>query len=381
MTVTDETSPVRQVSLPDGRTIWQVRRYELVRELLTSGELSNDTSAMGDRAPLAGLPEFVRGLVERGMLNNDPPAHTRKRSAVAQHFTSRRAKAARSAVRRIAGELVDAFAGEPVVDLFTAYTTPLPTRVLGEIIGIPAADCRRVQQLSDVFVTDLLSSSERQELAGTELLTYYAELGRQRRKTPAADVITDLVGAGMGDDDDISSMVFVVMLAGQTAATQLLTKGLWSLLTHERQFAGLRADRSLLSSTVDECLRYQTPLALSAFRSPLHRPYVVAGVEIPAGDVVVCSLAEANRDPDRFADPDAFDVRREDNQHLAFGYGLHRCLGAHLAKVEAEVAFETLMDRFDDIRLTGATDVVWDQTALMRRIVALPVRLSTNDSE
>jgi cytochrome P450 len=170
--------------------------------------------------------------------------------------------------------------------------------------------------------------------------------------------------------------VFVLLIAGQTATTQLIAKGLHLLLTNPDQLAAITTDPSLLTTTVDEFLRHDPPLKVSGFRMATE-PVTVAGTTIPAGDIILCSLSSANNDPERFPDPDRVDVCRRDNQHLAFGHGIHRCLGASLAKVEAEVAIGSLLARHQDARLAvPPNELPWQEAGIMRKLTALPVRLS-----
>ncbi|EME54992.1 Cytochrome P450 protein [Amycolatopsis decaplanina DSM 44594] len=365
---------VTRVDLPDGRTVWMVTKYGLARRMLSDTRLTSDSSTMGEMAPLASLPTDVKRIMERDMLSQDPPVHTRMRKLAAPGFTTRAVIAVRPAIERIAGDLVRKLSPRSEVDLVADFAVPLPTLVLGEIFGIPADECAQVRSWSDVFAAGLLPIKDTLRPSIMWLNDYAKDLAGRRRSDPDDGLISRLT-ADL-DDDEVSSMVFLLLVAGQTATTQLIAKGLNLLLTHPEQLDRVRGDRSLLSGAVDELLRYDPPLRVTAFRMAVE-PIEVENVTIAAGDVVMCSVTEANRDGERFTDPDRLDVGRQDNQHLAFGHGIHRCLGANLAKAEAEIAFTTLLDRFERIELAvPAVDLRWEDVGIMNQLTALPVRLT-----
>jgi cytochrome P450 len=366
---------VEQVVLPDGRSVWMVSDYALARQVMSDPRLSNDTATMGDKAPLASLPPTVRDIVAQDMLNTDPPQHTRLRQLVAHRFTVRSASAMRPVIDEIAERLLDSLDTAAQVDLVAQYAQPLPTLTLGAMIGIPKADCPDVRRWSDTFVSELLLVSDSLLDATTSLLDYTAELLRRKRREPGEDLISQLIEANL-NDDELSSMFFVLLIAGQTATTQLITKALYLLLTNPDQLDAVRADVTLLGGAVDEALRLEPPLQFSAFRMT-REPLLIGNTRIPAGEVVLCSLTAVNRDKSRFTDPDRFNVRRNDNQHLSFGFGIHRCLGANLAKGQAEVAIRALLHRHPSPRIAASpAELPWVEIGIMRKLMALPVRLS-----
>ncbi|MEU9336039.1 cytochrome P450 [Streptomyces sp. NPDC048290] len=373
---TARPAPVERIALPDGRTVWSVTRYAAVRALLADTDrFSNDASAMGAAAPLGALPAEVREVVAGDMLNTDPPRHTRLRQLVAHAFTARRVAGLRPSVERTAVRLAADLADRPDADLLAGYARPLPTLVLTALLGIPAADAGRVGAWSETFVTELLGAGDRDDLlAATRALLDYAGELVARRRTEAAgeDLVAELIGAGL-DDTELVSMVFVLLVAGQTATAQLIAKTALLLLTDPGQLALARADRALIPGAVEEALRIDPPLRVSAFRRA-RRDVTVDGTVVPAGEIVLGSLSAAHRDPARYTDPDRADIRRTDLRHLAFGHGIHRCLGAGLARAEAEVAIAVLLDRFPALRLAG-TGVRHQDAGIMRKITALPVRL------
>ncbi|MFI7120728.1 cytochrome P450 [Amycolatopsis sp. NPDC049868] len=366
---------VTRVELPDGRIVWMVTKHGLARRMLSDHRLTSDSSTMGAMAPLASLPTDVRRIMERDMLSQDPPVHTRMRKLAAPGFTTGAVAAVRPAIERMATELAQQLRTGAEVDLVADFAVPLPTLVLGEIFGIPADECAQVRSWSDVFAAGLLPIKDTLRPSIMWLNDYAKDLARRRRAALGNGLISRLT-ADL-DDDEVSSMVFLLLVAGQTATTQLIAKGMSLLLTHPDQLDRLRGDRSALPSAVDEMLRYDPPLRVTAFRMAVE-PIEIESATIAAGDVVMCSVTEANRDGERFADPDRFDMGRQDNQHLAFGHGIHRCLGANLAKTEAEIAFMTLLDRFERIELAvPAVELEWEDVGIMNQLTALPVRLTS----
>jgi cytochrome P450 len=313
------------------------------------------------------------------LLNVDPPEHTRLRRLVAGMFSTGRVEALRPVIARIAGELLDAVADRAELDVLAQYAAPLPTLVLAHLVGIPTEDCPRVQQWSDTFVSELLAVSDSLLSATTSLAEYTRELISRKRRRPKDDLISRLIAQSESErlsDEDLCSIVFVLLIAGQTATAQLIARGVYLLLANLESLAQVRAKPETLPAAVDEFLRHDPPLSVSAFRMA-SETLDIAGTTIPAGDIVLCSLASANNDAARFADPERLDVSRQDNPHLAFGHGIHRCLGASLAKVEAEIAIGSLLDRYPDPRLAVPPDELpWLELGIMRKLTGLPVRLT-----
>lgn len=368
---------VERVALPDGRPVWLVRAYQPGRALFTDKRLTNDTSRMGAMSPVAALPPEVRCIVEYDMLNTDPPRHTRLRRLMAEPFTARNVAAARPMIEEIAEQLLAPLSGK--AELLADYAIPFPTLVLARLVGIPAADAPQVRDWSEQFVSGLLLINEEMPKAAAALSDYCRDLVRRKRSAPTEDLISRLVGEcdehGRLSDDELSSMVFVLMIAGQTATTQGIAQGLHDLLTHPDQLARLQADPGLLPGAVEEILRFRPPLIVSAFRMT-REPVEIEGTLIPAGEIVICALPEANRDEHRFPGGQEFDVCRKDNRHLSFGHGIHRCLGADLAKLETEVAIAAVLRRFPRLTLAADPDSLqWTEAGIMRKLDELPVQL------
>jgi cytochrome P450 len=373
-------SPVVPTVLPNGKPGWLITRYEEARRALSDPRLSSDTSKMGDQAPLGDLPESATTAIASDMLNTDPPAHTRMRKLVAPTFTAKRIVQFRANIEQIVAELIDAFGERKTVDLLEEYTAPLATRALGELIGIPAADCADIRCWSEAFLTQFMTGSEAMIAATKALSDYCCELVERKRRAPSDDLISRLIAARDGEDrlsdKELSSIVFILLIAGQAAAAQLMAKGIRLLLTNPGQLGRLRADPALLPSAIQEFLRIEPPLVITTFRMA-KEPIDIAGTRIGKGDIVICSLLSANHDEARFPDARTLDIGRRDNQHLSFGHGIHRCLGSVLAEAEAQVAIGTLLNRFDTMRLAvPADELQWLDLGIMNRLMALPVELN-----
>lgn len=353
-----------------------VRGYTSVRTLLNDPSLSNDTRATGSKGLLSDLPPDLRDVLARDLFSNDPPTHTTLRRLVAPVFTAHQARELRPIMRKVANELLDECEGRPVVDLVADYADRLPTSVLCELIGIPPEDGPEIRHWADTFVSEPVESGSVRPQAITALITYARALVQRRRACQdSTDLLSRLLASGL-DDDHIVALMLDLIIAGQTAPAQLIAKSVRLLLLSPEQLALVRADRSLLSSAIDECLRLDPPLKISIFRKTT-QALAVEGVRIQAGEIVSFSFEDANRDDARFADPERFDIGRADNQHLGFGHGIHRCVGANLGKMEAAIAIETLLERFPVVELLGSPeDLPWKETAIMHKLEALPLRLA-----
>lgn len=371
---------VRYVLLPSGLRAWVVPRYAEARALLADPRLHkgrDDIVAAFVRqyGPPTGDEDFP---LTGHMLESDPPDHTRLRKLVNKAFTTRRIEALRPRVEQIvAGALDDIAAtppGEPV-DLIDRYAFPIPVTVICELLGVPFADREDFRRWSAA----LLSIGE-DDAAAEAMAGYLARLVETKRVQPAEDMLYALIRAS--DDEDrlsgheLVSMAFLLLVAGHETTVNLIGNGVLALLRHPDQLAALRADRGLLPGAVEEFLRYDGPINLATLRATAE-PVEVDGVTIPAGEFVMIALSGANRDPARFTEPDELDITRPAGGHLAFGHGIHYCLGAPLARMEGALAIGGLLDRFPDLRLAGAaeTGLRWRDSTLIRGLTELPVQL------
>jgi cytochrome P450 len=377
-----EEAPVQQVVLPAGLKVWLVTRYADVRAALADPRLGKDSGRLSElfEVHYTGVPtgdSNSSGLLDAHMLNSDPPDHERLRRLVNKAFTSRRIEQLRPRIEEITRGLLAAIGDRPEVDLLDEFAFPLPITVICELLGMSTEGNDDFRRWSNV----LLSNTDREAvgLAARSMGQALADLVTAKRANPGDDLLSALVAARDADDrlseGELVAMAFLLLVAGHETTVNLIGNGVLALINNPEQQAELRADRSLLAGAVEEFLRYQGPLNHATPRFTL-APADVGGVVVPEGEFVVVSLASANRDQRRFGDPERLDIHRDTGGHLAFGHGIHYCLGAPLARLEAEIAFTGLLDRFEHIELAVPADELrWRPGNLIRGLERLPVRL------
>ena len=368
-------SPVHRMPLPSGVPAWLVTRYDDVRQALSDPRLSKDETR---RAQLAALrfPADVEAHINHHMLNADPPDHTRMRRLVSAAFTSRRVEELRPRIQEITDRLLNELAAAGQGDLIDAFAFPLPIQVICELLGVPLDDRDDFRAWSNTIVAGTLSG-ERLLPAAVAMTEYLRELVARKRAEPADDLLSALIAVRDGGDrlseGELSSMVFLLLVAGHETTVNLIGNGVHALLTHPDQLAALRADPALLPGAIEEFLRYAGPLETATFRITAE-PVEIGGVTVPENQIVLLSLLSANRDADRFPGADQLDIGRGDGQHMAFGHGIHYCLGAPLARLEGHIAIGSLLARFPGLDLAvPAEELVWRPGILMRGLEHLPV--------
>ncbi|PJE93754.1 cytochrome P450 [Streptomyces carminius] len=369
--------PVHRVRTPEGTLAWLVVGHDEVRAALTDPRLSKDwenaSPALGMSAPAAGIT----------MLSSDPPVHTRLRKLVARAFTARRVEALEPRVREIAGGLLDEMlrAPERRADLVDAYAFPLPITVICELLGVPSLDRESFRKWSGTAVGS--APFEEKKAAKEAVTDYLAGLLATKREQPGEDLLSALLHTADEDGDRLSAdellgMAWLLLVAGHETTTGLIANGVLALLTHPDQLELLRSDPSLTENAVEEMLRYDGPVETSTTRFTTE-PVEIGGTVIPGGgELVLVATADADRDPDRFSGfsgPDRFDIRRPTRGHLAFGHGIHHCLGAPLARLEGRIAVRMLLDRCPALALDAdPASLTWRQGMLIRGPHRLPVR-------
>ncbi|MGK5627695.1 cytochrome P450 family protein [Streptomyces sp. URMC 123] len=377
--------PVHRVRSADGYETWLVVGQEEARHALADPRLSKDWQTSSTWSEEAYPPIYTT------MLESDPPRHTRLRRLVAREFTGRRVAALRPSVQRLTDDLLDAMLAAPDrrADLVGALAFPLPMGVICELLAVPAMDREAFRSWSNELVAP--TGREAEQAAAEAMTDYLRDLIEAKRRTPGDDLMSDLVRAeddGGGADggsggeaagrltpDELIGMASLLLIAGHETTVNLIANGVRALLAHPDQLAALRADPGLLDGAVEEMLRYDGPVENATYRFA-REPVAIGDVVVPTGDSVLVALAAADRDPGRFADADRFDIRRAPQGHLAFGHGIHYCVGAPLARLEGRIAIGTLLARCPDLALdiTGPEALEWLPGSLIRGVRRLPIR-------
>ncbi|MFD9244665.1 cytochrome P450 [Streptomyces sp. NPDC059556] len=366
-----ETGPVHEVRMPDGFQFWLVVGHEEGRAALADPRLAKSPHVIGVRPS----EEDIIGV---HLLSADAPDHTRLRRLVTGEFTGRRVEALRPRIERLTTELVDAMEPAGRADLVDAFAYPLPITVICELLGVPSADRDTFRRWS----TELVSPTGEEDFGRSmvDFGAYLDELIEDKRAAgPADDLLSGLIASRAEDGDRLSgpelrAMAYLLLIAGHETTVNLIANTVRNLLTHPDQLAALRADPGLLDGTIEESLRFDGPVETSTFRFS-REPVTLGGTEIPAGRYVLVAIGALDRDPARFPEPDRFDIRRDTRGHLAFGHGIHYCLGAPLARLEGRIALRTLLDRFPGLELDPEGEPwEWLPGLLMRGVRHLPVR-------
>ncbi len=375
---------VHRATLADGHDAWLVVRFEEAMAALNEPRLSKDMHAAlatGSDVVAEGLPgpEFARH-----MLTVDPPDHTRLRRLVSSVFSPRRVEALRSHVQTITDDLLDDIAAQGAdrrVDLVATFAFPLPFTVICELLGVPQPDRA---PLAREFTKLLVPTSTEAEYAAAKkasdaVVGMLKDLVAAKQGAPGDDLVSALIGARDGDErldnQELLSTIFQLIVAGHDTTASLIGNGVVALFRNPAQLSELRRDPDKMAAAIEELLRYDAPVPHSTFRYAVE-PVTLGGVTIPAGAQVIICLAAANRDVDKFASPESLDVDRSVTRHLAFGHGVHHCLGAPLARMEGQVALASLLGRFPQLALAvPSEDLHWGHGdgLVLRGLSELPV--------
>ncbi|WP_433926478.1 cytochrome P450 [Sorangium cellulosum] len=369
--------PVHRTTLPDGRVLWLVTRYDDCVAALKDERLVKDWRAIG--VDLFGM-DSARMLLEQHMLNMDPPDHTRLRAIVNKAFTPRLVEGLRGRIQAIADSLLDDVEERGEMDIVADYAFPLPIIVIAEMLGVPVEDRHRIRAWSDAIVGGVPTRERVERMEGLikEFKDYLLAMVEERRRAPREDLLSALVhveeeGAGKLDEKELLSMVFLLLVAGHETTVNLIANGILALLTHPAEREKLRADPSLMKSAIEELLRYDSPVETATFRFA-REDVELGGAVIPKGDAVVVVLGSANRDPELTPSPETLDLAREPNRHIAFGLGVHYCLGAPLARLEGQIAIGTILRRMPNLALEVEPEAIQIRPSLIvRGPAALPV--------
>jgi len=335
------------------------------------------------RAGEGGYQGFaLPAALDANLLNMDPPVHTRLRRLVTAAFTQRRVEGLRPQVQEIADELVDGFADRGRAELMAVFAGPLPVLVIAELLGIPVSSRGDFRSWTDAMLVpgtdEPVDARRRQRAAISELTAFLTDLIAAKRRERGTDLLSALLAVRDEDDgrmseDELTSLTFLLLFAGYESPVHHIGNTIRAVLTDPVLASQVRADEHALAAASEEILRYDTPGTLAIRRFAIE-PLTIARQRIPAGDTVMLAIGAANRDPAQFADPDIVDIDRGDTRHVAFGHGIHYCLGASLARMETAIAVGTLLERLPDIRLAVPADQLVQRGSFRNRGLArLPV--------
>jgi cytochrome P450 PksS len=375
-----DQAPVCRTILPTGEPAWLVTRYDDVANVLKDERFVKDPANAMAPEQLAQRPWFrkVFSTLNRTMLSRDAPDHARLRTLVQQAFAPRLIETMRPRVQELTNGLLDEVQERGGIDVIRDYALPVPTTIIAEMLGVPAADRHRFHRWSNALMAAAASSWRMcWAVPSAWSLERYIRRTIQKRRTRPDD---DLMGAMMRAEEagqslsesELIGMVFLLLVAGHETTVNLIGNGALTLMQHRDQLRRLQDYPALIKPAIEELLRFTSPVEMATERFAAE-DVTLAGVTIPRGETVHAVLASANRDERQFTNPDSFDIAREPNRHLSFGLGSHFCLGAALARLEAQIAISTLFQRVPDLRLAVAPSRLrWRRGLLLRGLEALP---------
>jgi cytochrome P450 len=379
-----ERGAVHSVTLADGHAAWLVVGYEEARATLNDPRLSKDMQA----AHATGAGVVAEGLpgptFARHMLVVDPPDHTRLRRLVSAAFSVRRTEQLRPRIESIVDDLLDGIAAagpDARIDLVASFAFPLPFTVICELLGVPEDDRAALGRELIALLGPTRTPDEyaRAKKGSDHVVAMLGTLVEEKQRAPADDLVSALILARDGDErldqQELLSTIFQLIVAGHDTTTSLIGNSVVALLRHPQTFDALRSDPKRISAAVEELLRYDAPVPHSTFRYTIE-PVEIAGVTIPTGAQVIVCLAAANRDATRFPHSELLDIDRSDLHHLAFGHGIHFCLGAPLARMEGQIALGAFLRRLPEVRLAvPVSELRWGHGdgLVLRGLNALPI--------
>jgi cytochrome P450 len=366
---------------------WVVTRYADVVTVLHS--FSADRTPTPEHLAEIGLEELapIAKVMVKQMLFLDPPAHTRIRGLASYAFTPQRVEALRSHIHDIVRDLIDHLTVKGRMDVIADLAEPLPYTVTAEMLGVPVADAPQLKVWSQDFAEMLGNFQHNPERAPRvrrsvdEMTRYFQSAIREMRKHPREGLIHSFLTANIGGDrfseEEVVANTIITMVGGQETTTNLIGNGVLTLLRHPSELEKLKEDLSLIPSAVEEMLRYEPPSQHTARLAP--HDFLLGGRKILKRQAAIAVMAAGNRDPERFPQPDRFDIGRKDNRHLSFGWAAHFCFGAALARIEGQVAFEAMLTRLDNWYLEPEP-LVWRTNLGLRGLTKLPMRFGNRIS-
>lgn len=367
-----ENDPIYRTLMPSGQYAWIITRYEDAVAVLKDQRFIKDYTKLTDG-------DSGSGGMANTMLFSDLPDHKRLRSLVQLAFTPRMIEGLRGRIEEITNELLDSVKGKSEMNFIDDFAFPLPIIVICEMLGVPTEDRNKFRDWSNTLVEATNNPEQTEGTQGSLMafMGYLQEWITKRRQDPQDDLITQLIQAEeKGDhftEQELVSLVFLLIIAGHETTVNLISNGVLALLEHPEQKEKLQKQPELIHTAVEEFLRYDGAVEFSTDRWA-GETIEFAGKTIPKGDLVLVAIDSADRDPEQFKDPDVFDITREKSRHIAFGKGIHSCLGAPLARLEAEVAINTLLRRLPNLRMTTDPETLqWRPGMLIRGLKELPL--------
>ncbi|MPQ24462.1 cytochrome P450 family protein [Bacillus paralicheniformis] len=372
--------PVYPVSMGDLGEGWLITRYDDAVRILKDARMKKNYENVFTEEELENFSALENEEpLSKHMLNSDPPDHGRLRSLVQKAFTPRMILQLEGRIQQIADSLLDQVEPNHSMNLVDDYAFPLPIIVISEMLGIPVEDRQKFRVWSQAIIdfSDTPESLEEYKRKIGEFAEYLEYLVRKKRAEPAEDLVSSLIQAESEGTrlsiEELYSTIMLLIVAGHETTVNLITNMTFALLNHPDQLEKLRQHPDLIDSAIEEALRFYSPVELTTLRWAAE-PFTLHGQEIKRKDVIIISLASANRDDTVFPNADRFDIERKDNRHLAFGHGSHFCLGAPLARLEAKIAIQTLLRRFEHIEIKGEREQIkWKGNFLMRALEELPL--------
>jgi pimeloyl-[acyl-carrier protein] synthase len=368
---------------------WVVTRYEDVVHVLHHFSANRTpTPEQLSALDLSALNPIAEIMV-RQMLFLDPPDHTRLRTLASAAFTPSRVERLRSHVQEIMDTLIDAVVSKGSMDVITDFAGPAPAIVTAELLGVPTADHAQLKDWSQDFAEMLGNFQHNPDRfprvlrSVKDMSSYFRSEMRTQQMHPRDGLVqammsAEIDGARLTEEEIIANLI-VTMVGGQETTTNLIGNGVLTLLRNPAELERLRADTSLISSAVEELLRYESPSQHTARLAPAD--VELGGRRIRKRQAVIAVMGAGNRDPARFAEPDRLDITRKDNRHLAFGWAAHFCFGAALARLEGQIAFSTILRRLPQLKLTGQSPLVWRDNLGLRGLTSLPVGFRGSDPQ
>ncbi|OIK22988.1 cytochrome P450 family protein [Bacillus amyloliquefaciens] len=358
---------------------WLITRYDDCMAFLKDGRITRDVKRVMPKELIAKLnvSEDI-DFVSEHMLAKDPPDHSRLRSLVHQGFTPRMIEQLRTGIERITEELLDEMETKADPDIMRDFAAPLPFIVISELLGIPKEDRAKFQVWTSAMVDTSESGQDATNQALREFKQYMKTLIEEKRNHPGEDLTSKLIYAEEDgqklSESELYSMLFLLVVAGLETTVNLLGSGTLALLLHKDQLENIKRQPDTIQTAVEELLRYTSPVIMMANRWAIE-DFTYKDVSIKKGDMIFIGIGSANRDPEYFDEPDTLNVARTPNRHISFGFGIHFCLGAPLARMEASIAFNALLKRFPNIELNGAPeDLTWRKNVFLRGLETLPVK-------